>query len=109
MTYKEIAEMLESTGLPYVYHSFTEEAPNLPYLVFTYPDNNDMSADNINYTHVVQLNLELYTESKDFETESIVEKMFTDNGLYYTKSTAYIESERMFQTLYITEILITKE
>lgn len=110
MTYTEIATMLASTGLPFVYHSFPEEeAPNLPYIVFTYPNNSDMSADNINYSTIVELDIELYSKSKDLTAEQSVEDTLTANGLYYTKSQAYIDSERMFQTLYTTEIIITKE
>lgn len=109
MTYKQIASMIESIGLPFTYYSFPERAPNLPYIVFYYPQNNDVSADNINYATVVQLNIELYTRNKDFDTEELIEDVLVGNGIYFAKSTEYIDAERMYQTLYTTEIVIEKE
>ena len=40
MTFQEVASMIESIGLPFVYDSFpNNEAPQAPYIVFTYPNN----------------------------------------------------------------------
>lgn len=108
MTYKEIATMIQSIGYPYAYRSFEGGAPSLPYVVFLYPNNNDVSADNINYTTVVELDIELYTENKDFDAETRVEEVLTNHGIFYVKSSAYIDTERMYQTLYTTEIIINQ-
>lgn len=102
MTYIEIKEMIESIGLPFTYYSFPiGEAPLLPYIVFYYPNNDDFSADNINYAPISQLNIELYTEDKDFDLEKQVESILKENGLYYDKSQTYIQQERMFEVLYV--------
>ena len=68
MTYKEINNMISSIGLDYAYYSFpVDEAPDLPYIVFYYPNYNDLGADDINYQTIAQLNIELYTENKDID------------------------------------------
>ena len=108
MTYKEIFTMLESTDLPVVYHAWKiGEVPALPYIVFTFPTNNDFMADNTNYQTIVDLNVELYTENKDFATEAIVEGVLNSNGIVYGKASMYLDSEDMFETLYNMEVIIS--
>ena len=110
MTYQEINTMIEGIGLPSTYYSFPiGEAPELPYIVFYYPNYDDLSADNINYQPIAQLNIELYTENKDFQTEKQVEQVLTSNGLFFSKSETYIEQEQMYEALYEIEIVITEE
>lgn len=107
MTYKEIFEMLESTDLPVVYNAWKiGSVPALPYIVFTYPSNDDLMADNLNYQTIVNMNVELYTENKDFVAESLVEGVLNANGLAYSKTSNWIDSEKMYETLYQTEVLI---
>lgn len=109
MTFKDVANMIKEIGLPYTYYSFPEEqAPNLPYLIFYYPNNNDMSADNINYVPISQLNIELYSNNKNFDLEEQVEAVLTNYGFYYSKTESYLNSEHMYEVLYETQIIITK-
>lgn len=108
MTYQQISKMIEDIGLPFAYYSFPEEqAPALPYLVFYYPDYDDLGADNINYQTIANLNIELYTSNKDFATESSVETALTNAGLYFQKSETYIESEQMYEVLYQIQLVIS--
>ena len=101
--------MIDNIGLPFAYYSFPEEqAPALPYLVFYYPDYDDLGADNINYQTIANLNIELYTSNKDFATESSVETALANAGLYFQKSETYIESEQMYEVLYQIQLVITK-
>ena len=66
MTYKEVADLLITTGLPVTYLMWPEkEAPDLPYICYYYPNSNDEPADNINWAHITALNVELYTQNKD--------------------------------------------
>lgn len=110
MTYAEIADMLASLGLPVTYYSFPEgEAPNPPYIVYYYPSSDNISADNIVYGNVLTLNIELYTDNKDFAKETAVENMLADYGLFWNKTETYITSERMYEVLYEMEVLINGE
>ena len=106
MTYKEIATMIDSIGLPYTYDSFPNNiAPLPPYIVFNYPQNNDFGADNINYVSIDTLNLELYTSEKDFTSEANVEAVLNANGLFYEKTEAYIRQENLFQITYVCQVI----
>lgn len=110
MTYKEIDDMLESIGIPYAYNQFDNDTPQeLPFICFLYDESNDLAADNVNYSQIRQLSVELYTENKDFTLEKTVEDTLTENGLVYSRSETYLESERMFMVVYETEIVITEE
>ena len=107
MTYKQIASMVSSIGLPYAYYQFPEgtaQAP--PFVVFFFSQTNDLYADETNYQRIVTLNVELYTSEKDFDMESNVEKILTNNNLTYYKEENYIDSEKMWQIAYELEVII---
>lgn len=107
MTYKEINNMISSIGLDYAYYSFpVDEAPDLPYIVFYYPNYNDLGADDINYQTIAQLNIELYTANKDFDLERQVEDVLTSNNLFFSKSETFIQKEAMYEVLYEIDIVI---
>lgn len=106
MTYKQIAQMIESMRLPFTYYSFPDNAaPNPPYIVFNYPENNDLGADNINYVSIDTVNIELYTATKDFDTENQVEAILTQNGFFYEKTETYIRQENLFQITYVSQVI----
>ena len=107
MTYKEIASMIESIGLPFAYYQFSEdtaEAP--PFVVFFYSQTADLYADDLNFQRIEQLNIELYTSEKDFELEARIEKLLNDHGLTYYREENYLDSEKMFQIAYEMEVTI---
>lgn len=106
MTYKEINLMIESVGLPSTYDTFPNNiAPAPPYIVFNYPQNSDFGADNKNYVSIDVLNIELYTKEKDFTTESQLEAVLEQNGLFYDKTEAYIRNENLYQITYVCEVV----
>lgn len=103
----EIAEMLKNTGLPVTYYEWQQgHVPPLPYICYYYPSMEPEAADNSNHAAVYQLNVELYTKNKDFETEALVETALSDPGMVFSKDESYINDERMYETLYIMEVLI---
>lgn len=109
MTYQEIYQTINgiSPNLPVTYYQWPEgSAPSLPYIVFYYPSRDDFSADNTNYAKITQLNIELYTQEKDFDLEAMVEEALQNADIYYTKEEQYIENERMYEILFTTEVLI---
>lgn len=106
MTYQEIAQMIESIGLPYAFYQFpdnTEQAP--PFICFLY-DYDDFYADDSNYADKVVLTVELYTDTKDIPLESAVEAVLDGNEMTWSKESTYIDSERMWQTSYSMEVFI---
>ena len=115
MTYQQIYNMLSSIRLntvstatiPAVVTAWPiNEVPGFPYIVITYPENDDIIADNINFIKRVQCNIELYTENKTPDIEALVEATLASNALQYNKTSAYLDSEHMYQTLYITEVIL---
>ena len=107
MTLKDIPIMIESIGLPYTYDFFpNNEAPQLPYIVFNYPSRDDFGADNINYSKISILNVELYTASKDIDLEKRVEAVLEENGFFYEKNEAYIRNENIYQVSYVMQFVI---
>lgn len=109
MTYKQVAEMVASIGVPYAYYQFpnnTGIAP--PFVCFYFDSSNDFAADNINYQRIRPLSLELYTDNKDFTLEQTVENVLNQNGLVYSREETYLDSERMYMVTFMTEIIITE-
>lgn len=107
MTVKELVEGLESSGLEVAYYEFPQgKAPEPPYLLYYFPNSDDFFADGINYSGIEALNVELYTNRKDFTTEAKVEKALNDLELSYVRSEQYITSEKMYEVLFETEVLI---
>lgn len=110
MTYSEVNTMVSSIGLDYTYYQWPEGgAPALPYILFYYPSRDDFIADGTHYCKITQLNIEFYSKEKDFEHEELIESILETNGLVYSKEEQYIDSEKMYEVLYVTSINITEE
>lgn len=105
MTYDDITNMLKEAGLPLAYDHFAEgESPEPPFLIFLFPGSDNMFADNGVYFKISQLNMELYTEKKDPELEEKLEDILTAHEIPWEKSEVWIDSEKMYEVLYQTEI-----
>lgn len=110
MTYRQVATMINSIGIPYAYYQFPDGTGQAcPFICFFFSDSNDLAADDTNYQKIRTLNIELYTDNKDFALEETVETVLNSNGLVYDRSESYLDSERMFMVVYTTDILITEE
>lgn len=102
--------MIAGIGLPYAYNHFAKTDPHdPPYICFLYPYSDDFVADNTNYQRVTQLVIELYSDEVDFALEGQVETVLNAAELPYRKDTEWIESERMYQTSFTTEVPLTDE
>lgn len=105
MTYREIEQMISRTGLEHTYYQWDAgHAPELPYILFYYPERNDFIADGRNYLKITKVNIELYSENKDFENESVIEDLLDEYGLVYETEEQYISDERMYERLYTMEV-----
>lgn len=103
VTLKDIPKLLETTGLPVVYHSFTEnEAPQLPFICYLFTGTNNFAADGQVYANINRIQIELYTQHKDIEVEKKLENALV--SLFWEKSEEYIDSERCFQIVYELEV-----
>ena len=106
MTYENVIEMLEEAGLPLAYDHFAEgESPEPPFLIFLFPGTVNVFADDTVYQKIDELNIELYTDKKDPETENLIEDILIAHELPYEKSEVWIESEKMYEVLYQTQMI----
>jgi len=101
-----------ATYVPAAYLQFPEDDPNNPappppFICYYYTGDNDLKADDTNYSHIRQLTIELYCDNKDFTLESAVESALNSHGIVYSKYEEYISSEKLYMTTYETEVVIT--
>ena len=102
MSHGDVLEMMEEMGLPFAYDHFVEgEAPEPPFAVFLYPRADNFSADGIAYFKRNELDIELYTDLKELELE---EAVLLRHGIFYGKREVWIESEKLYEVLYETEV-----
>ncbi len=106
MTYKEIYEALLETEYPVTVNFWEKEIPALPYIVIEYPENNDVTADDINYANIVQVNIGLYTKRKDTTAETAVETVITKYFGAYFKTSEWVLNDHLQETNYTTEVVI---
>lgn len=107
MTPSEVKSMVEELGIPSAYYEFannTELAP--PFVCYFFTSSNDLSADNINYCRIERLNIELYTDAKDFALEKRLEQILTDHEVFFAKEETNLDSERMHETIYTSDVIL---
>lgn len=107
MTPSEVKIIVEELGIPSTYYQFadnTELAP--PFVCYFFTPSNDLSADNINYVRVEKLNIELYTDVKDFALEKQLERILTEHEIFFAKEETNLDSERMHETIYTSDIIL---
>lgn len=105
MTKSEIEQMLDKTGIEYSYHHFeTEEAVDPPFIVWYMLDSSNTRADGKVYTKSGRMNIELYTDQKDFDMEQRIEDILDLYEIAYEKTEAYLDNEMMYEVLYEMEV-----
>lgn len=110
MTYQDIANIIKGIGFPTAYYQFTKKtAQPPPFICFIFPERNDFFADDRNYVKVPEVDIELYTNEKDFDAEARVEAALESAGLTYGKEETYIDSERLYEVIYTCEVIINGE
>jgi len=107
MTYQQIANMIESIGLPATYYQFANNTWQQPPFICYYFDSSDgFAADDQIYAEDTELTIELYTETKDFYLEQAVKSALNAAGLPWSRTEAWINSERMFQVTFTTSVIV---
>ena len=102
MLIKELKERLEATGLPVAYSHFADQT-DPPFIAYLLPESRNIAADDSVYQTKMLVQVELYTNIRDLELEKKVEQQLTD--VIWKKTTEYIESEAMFETIYEMEVM----
>ena len=109
MKRRDLVEKLKSTGIPVTYYQWAEDetgdGPALPYLVYYYPSVEAETADDRMWCKMTRLNVELYTEVKDFDMEQRVDEAL-GSFCIFEKEESYLSEEHMYEVLYMTEVYI---
>ena len=100
---KEVVEgILDEVGIGYAYHHFEpEEAIVPPFICWLVPGCDNFAADGKVFFSADEVHIELYTDRKDFELEKRVEGVLDGRGIYWEKTEEYIESEDLYEVLYV--------
>ena len=103
-----LLEIMREIGFPFAYHHFAEgESPNPPFLLFLTPASSNFAADGKTYFKANEVHIELYADYKNPVLEEQVEAVLDMHGIFYNKTEAFIESEKLYETLYIFEMEVT--
>ena len=101
----EFKAELEKLDIPIQYRAFSVgQAPELPYLIFYENDSDNVFADNSNWFDVLNVVCELYTDNKDIELETKLQKLFYYNEIEYNSTETFIDSENMYLKAYDVQI-----
>lgn len=101
--------MISTVGIPYAYRSFNGTAKAPPFICFFYGNSEDLIADDMNYQKIDRLYIELYTDEKDFAMEAAVENVLNANHLPFYRSETVIESEKLYEVIFETTVVITQD
>lgn len=100
----ELILLLEEVGLPFAYDHFAEgEAPDPPFVCYLLPGSHNFGADGKVYHKIEEVHIELYTDLKDPAAEEAMEAALDRRGIFYDKTETWIESEKLYEVLYIFE------
>ena len=75
-------------------------APALPFICVLETETDNFTADNKVWQKRQYVDIELYSEQKDVESENALEDMFAEKEIIWDKSEEYIESEEMLEVIY---------
>lgn len=101
MTIENLAEMLREMDIPFAYDHFAEgESPEPPFICYLIPGSDNFAADGRAYYKINEVNIELYTDTKDLSAEQKVEDVLDRCGIFYAKSETWIDSEKLYEVLY---------
>lgn len=105
----KLLSIMREIGFPFAYHHFAEgESPSPPFLVFLTPTSSNFAADGKAYFKANEVHIELYTDYKNPSVEEKVEAVLDRHGIFYNKTETFIESEKLYETLYIFEMEVTE-
>ena len=100
----ELLKILKETEIPFAYDHFAEgESPEPPFICYLLLGSNNFSADGRVYFKANEVHIELYTDFKDLTVEQKLEAVLDEHGIFYNKSETWIESEKLYEVLYIFE------
>ena len=109
MTLSELYNVLTAAGFPVAYSHFTASPknplPKPPYITYYVSGSANFNADNAVYKKIDDVQIDLYTKSKDLAAETKLEEVLTDNEIPFESYESYIESEKLYQKTYEVRLI----
>lgn len=103
MTLSELGSLLETTGYPVAYRSFsTTKTP--PFICYLSPYSRNFAADNKVHQKIDHVQIELYTKTKNTQAETKLENVLDGADLFYDKTETHIDAQEVYQIIYDCEV-----
>lgn len=99
MTLAELKKLLDATGFPVAYSHFKKSVAT-PYICYHVTYSPNFIADNKTYHKIDAIDIELYTDKKDLQAESVLETLLDATDIPYRPIETFIESEKLHQRIY---------
>ena len=97
----KLIAIMNEIGIPFAYDHFAEgESPDPPFICYLLPGSDNFAADGKAYYKINEVNIELYTDTKDLSAEEQVEAVLDEHGIFYEKSETWIDSDKLYEVLY---------
>lgn len=104
MTLSELGTLLETTNYPVRYGFFAEKPTSKPYIEYEATYTANFKADNKAYSKFQNVDIFLFTKTKDLIAEAAVEAKLDNANLYWDKTETYLNEEKVYQILYEVKI-----
>lgn len=103
MKIEDIANLLESTGLPVAYDQFDEDTA-LPCIIYFESNTPTFGADDKVYAMSHHIVIELYTLYRELETEEHIEEALDEAEIFWTKTPTHLKDEHCYLITYEIEV-----
>ena len=105
MRMEDLTEIIREMEIVFSYDHFAEgEAPDPPFICYLLPGSDNFAADGGVFYKINEVRIELYTDRKEPEVELQVERVLDKHGIFYNKTEVWIESEKLYETMYSFEM-----
>lgn len=88
--------------------SFYDHAPvgtTLPFITIHSEQPDNFVADNLVYCEKWNFRIDLYSTVKELKLESEIKELLNDNGITWTKTEQYIDTEEVYEVEFEFEVL----
>lgn len=108
MNQVQVIALLNTLSIPSVYdHAL--EGQTLPFIAIHTEQPDNFAADNLVYCEKWNFRLDLYCVKKDLTLESEIKTLLNNNGIAWTKTEQYIDSEQVWEIEFEFEVLGDEE
>lgn len=104
MNQVQVITLLNTLSVP----SFYGQAPvntALPFITIHTEQPDNFAADNGVYCEKWNFRIDLYSVAKDLESEASIKKLLNDNGIAWSKTEQYIDSESCWEVEFEFEVV----